>query len=665
MKRFVNAFRFLAVLLIFVLLFTNTVLASNILYWAEKSPLNIPRAGASATFVNGKVYVVGGTTPATKIVEIFDPLTNTWTAGAPMAMVRYKFGLVTGPDQKVYAIGGETDGWPLSTVEMYDPAINSWTSRSPMPTPRGELVAALGGNGKIYAFGGHCAYPDPSCPYSTVESRVEEYDPATDTWSRKSDIPIGRWQLGATSAPNGKIYLIGGGTFRSSSENLVQEYDPFTDTWSQKASMNIPRRLFGLATGSDGKIYVYGGLNGSTILSSVESYDPNTDSWSFEPDMPTARYYLAGAATDNGKLYAISGNTVINGAEIYLGTVEEAVITLPNLPPSVDAGGPYYVNEGEMVQVSATGVDPENGLLTYDWDLDNNGSFETTGQTVTFSAAILDGPDNKTIAVQVTDEGNLTATDQTIVFINNVAPTVGTITAPVDPLLINSLVSTHVSFTDPGIADTHLAIWEWGDTSTSLGIVDQVNDTVSNNHTYATPGVYELKITVTDDDGSFDESIYQFVVVYDNTASSGFVTGAGIIDSPLGAYTQDSSLTGIARFGFISKYQTGANVPIGETQFRFQVAQFAFQSTSYDWLVVAGPQAKYKGSGTVNGSGNYGFLLSATDGDINGGGGVDKFRIKIWDKDNGDTIVYDNQLAAGDNADPTTSLSGGNIVIHQ
>ena len=40
----------------------------------------------------------------------------------------------------------------------------------------------------------------------------------------------------------------------------------------------------------------------------------------------------------------------------------------------------------------------------------------------------------------------------------------------------------------------------------------------------------------------------------------------------------------------------------------------------------------YKGSGTINGSGDYAFMLSAIDGQSLGGGGVDRFRIRIWDK---------------------------------
>jgi hypothetical protein len=71
-----------------------------------------------------------------------------------------------------------------------------------------------------------------------------------------------------------------------------------------------------------------------------------------------------------------------------------------------------------------------------------------------------------------------------------------------------------------------------------------------------------------------------------------------------------------------------------------------------------------KGSGTANGSGNFGFILTAIDGQMNGGGGIGTFRIKIWDKTNGG-IVYDNQIGANDSADPSTALGGGSIVIHK
>jgi len=79
--------------------------------------------------------------------------------------------------------------------------------------------------------------------------------------------------------------------------------------------------------------------------------------------------------------------------------------------PTVDAGGPYSVVEGATVTVTATGSDPDNGTLTYAWDLDNNGTFETAGQSATFSAAGIEAPASRTIAVRVTDSDGFTATD--------------------------------------------------------------------------------------------------------------------------------------------------------------------------------------------------------------------------------------------------------------
>ena len=100
------------------------------------------------------------------------------------------------------------------------------------------------------------------------------------------------------------------------------------------------------------------------------------------------------------------------------------------------------------------------------------------------------------------------------------------------------------------------------------------------------------------------------------------------------------------------------------SRFNFQVADLNFHSTSYDWLVISGAKAQCQGSGTINGEGDFAFKLTATDGQVNGGGGVDKFRMKIWEKQH-NILIYDNQLGASDNSDPTTAIQAGSIVIHK
>ena len=90
-------------------------------------------------------------------------------------------------------------------------------------------------------------------------------------------------------------------------------------------------------------------------------------------------------------------------------------VAAPPKPPTVDAGGPYAVVQGDSVVVSATGSQPDGQTLTYRWDLDDNGTFETPGQSVTFSAAGLPAPSTRTIAVRATAPTGLTATDEATV----------------------------------------------------------------------------------------------------------------------------------------------------------------------------------------------------------------------------------------------------------
>lgn len=79
--------------------------------------------------------------------------------------------------------------------------------------------------------------------------------------------------------------------------------------------------------------------------------------------------------------------------------------------PTVDAGGPYLVEELGTVELTATGTDPTNDNLTYAWDLDGLPGFEATGASVTFAAGSLQAPQTVTVTVRVTDEHGQWADD--------------------------------------------------------------------------------------------------------------------------------------------------------------------------------------------------------------------------------------------------------------
>ena len=198
------------------------------------------------------------------------------------------------------------------------------------------------------------------------------------------------------------------------------------------------------------------------------------------------------------------------------------------------------------------------------------------------------------IMVSAVNDGG-TANASANVTVNNVAPVISSVAGPLGPLTMGSTASITTNFTDVGTQDTHTCTFSWDDGQpATAGTVAETagSGSCTGTRTFTASGVYAITVTVTDDDTGSATSIFQFVVVYDPNA--GFVTGGGWINSPAGAYTPNSSLVGRANFGFVSKYQKGANVPTGQTEFEFSLGNLKFHSTVYQWLVVAGAKASIK-----------------------------------------------------------------------
>lgn len=244
---------------------------------------------------------------------------------------------------------------------------------------------------------------------------------------------------------------------------------------------------------------------------------------------------------------------------------------------------------------------------------------------------------------------------------DNSAPSIGELVITDSLAPVGDEVLLEAVLTDTDLDDVLTAQINWGDgiIGTYYPALSSGEALLSASHTYHDVGIYTVEVTVSDSNGESATATYKYVVIYD--PSGAFVTGGGWFDSPLGAYVPDPSLVGKADFGFVAKYNKGKNVPDGNTQFKFSAGELNFESANYQWLIVSGSKAQYKGDGKINDEGDYGFILTANDGDINNG--VDSFRIKIWDR-NTETVIYDNQILDSDNTDPTTVLGAGNIVIH-
>ena len=236
---------------------------------------------------------------------------------------------------KIYLIGGtlaENRFGPfgLSIVEVYDPKTNQWRRVADMPTPRTSPATAVVA-GKIYVMGGYSGINNHRDNLMGSDV-VEVYDPHTDTWERKKDMSLPRYQFGIGTVA-GKIYAIGGAVhFRDIKPgapgriDLVEVYDPNTDMWAKRASMPTQRDSLGVAVVNN-RIYAIGGAGwpqfgpGGPFLTTIEAYNPKLNRWQEQGDMPNLR--TAFSTVSLGEVIYLIGGFVWQGRNLkYFATVD-------------------------------------------------------------------------------------------------------------------------------------------------------------------------------------------------------------------------------------------------------------------------------------------------------------------------------------------------------
>ncbi len=187
------------------------------------------------------------------------------------------------------------------------------------------------------------------------------------------------------------------------------------------------------------------------------------------------------------------------------------------------------VNEGSALTVAAAAIDPNAGeTLTFGLDAAPAGAMIDPATGV-FTWTPADGPASAEVTVRVTDSGTPPLSDVAsfTITVNNLPPVITeVVTSSPDGggAAEGQTVSVAASFTDPGVLDTHTAIIDWGDGTTSPGEVVELDGsgTVAASHVYQTGGIYTVTVTVTDDDGDSDTE-----------TAAAVVTGVGLHDGVL------------------------------------------------------------------------------------------------------------------------------------
>jgi len=167
------------------------------------------------------------------------------------------------------------------------------------PLPAADISAALL-DGKIFVPGGRLTSGE-------LTNALEVYDPQSDTWERKADLPypVSAYALGVGG---GSLYLFGGWDGNQVLDSVLR-YDPRADAWTKAGSLPGAREAMASALVGD-TFYVFGGTNGRKALDSVWSTALVGElTWRVEGKTPFKCARCSGAAL-NDFIFAVSDNTI-------------------------------------------------------------------------------------------------------------------------------------------------------------------------------------------------------------------------------------------------------------------------------------------------------------------------------------------------------------------
>lgn len=339
----------------------------------------------------------GGTIPnGTEKTAFFNPITESWRIGPPMAWRRWYPSDVTLPDGDALVFSGRVSTGALAeAVERYDGATDSFSTLPSSATLAMQLYPRMFvmGDGRIARVG--------------PEAETKYFDPASNGWSSGPSMVAGARPRGsAILLADGRRVLALGGAVNTVTTATAELMDlgAGQPSWGYTGSMNEPRRNLNAVLLPDGKVLAVGGNRGTgnydLPVLSAELYDPATEVWTEMAAQAAPRGYHStamllpdGRVLSAGQTNGTMQTTVEVYSPPYLFAGPRPVITAA--PTNLGYGGTFSVGtEGTADIADVVLIRPST--VTHGVNFDQRSvSLAFSAQTSTLS---VDAPSSSTQA---------------------------------------------------------------------------------------------------------------------------------------------------------------------------------------------------------------------------------------------------------------------------
>lgn len=320
-------------------------------------PLEQPVTSFGGAILGDKVFIYGGHTGGAhsyandeqdRFVRQLDLKTGVWKSlaeGPPLQGLA----LVAHGD-RLYRIGGFTaknaagekhDLWSQADVAAFDLKVGAWVALPSLPEARSSFDAAVL-DGKIYVIGGWAMAGEKEAVWHET-AWVLDVTAAKPEWKAVPNPPFQRRAL-AVAAHQGKIYAIGGMQSEGGPTTRVDIFDPQTQTWSRGADLAVGdvqqdqkesteenrreqraaerrRQQSGGMTGFGASAFATGGhLYCTTIKGDLQRLAEDGSKWEILRQTPTARFFHRMLPVNDHQLL------MIGGASMEVGKFDEVEI---------------------------------------------------------------------------------------------------------------------------------------------------------------------------------------------------------------------------------------------------------------------------------------------------------------------------------------------------